>query len=324
MDWSNEDYVRMYTRTTADDQLLSWQALALWRAMLCQFDRSGLIDTRHGVRGLAALVRMPLQVVSDSLVELLTDGRVQAKDVGYFAPNFMAAQTASKSDRQRQRDARERRAADAHASPNVNEKYNHVTPRDESELKRHDWSQAVTTGHDPSQVVTLCSALLCSADPLLCSADPEKSGAAHLHSHSRTDTSDSPQLDAFRAKVDAVTKPARDAQAEADAIAARPTRKRRLNSQLSDAWEPSRSAANVAAEAEARGRGIEPHAELPKLRDWAKAKQVARADWDAQYRNWLRGARPTQGWSSGRTALQRQLEDIALLEREEAHKHDPS
>lgn len=149
VDWSNEDYVKVYTRETDDDLMLSWQALALWRAMLLKFDRSGLLETRRGIRGLAALVRMPADVVSSVLPELLEDGRLEAVPAGYFAPNFMEAQEASKSDRQRQRESRERRAANAR-----------VTNRDQM-------SQVVTSGHESSQPVTLTS-----ADPLLPDPDP--------------------------------------------------------------------------------------------------------------------------------------------------------
>lgn len=149
MDWSNEDYVRMYTRETSDDSMLSWQAIALWRAMLCRFDRSGLIDTRRGHRGLAALVRIPADVVEPALAELIEDGRVQFKACGYFAPNFMTAQTATKSDKQRQKESRDRRNATAQAMPNVTE--------------RDQMSRVVTVGHEPSQPVTLTS-----ASPLLC------------------------------------------------------------------------------------------------------------------------------------------------------------
>lgn len=116
MDWSNEEYVKVYRRETDDDLILTWQARALWAAMLVKFDRAGLLETRRGVRGLAALVRIPLDVVQAVLPELLEDGRVQEVPLGYFSPNFLAAQEASKSDKLRQRDSRARRAALAKSS----------------------------------------------------------------------------------------------------------------------------------------------------------------------------------------------------------------
>lgn len=111
MDWANEEYVKVYRRETDDDLVLTWQARALWAAMMVKFDRAGLLETRRGIRGLAALVRIPLDVVQAVLPELLDDGRVLEVPLGYFSPNFLAAQEASKSDKLRQRDSRARRAA---------------------------------------------------------------------------------------------------------------------------------------------------------------------------------------------------------------------
>jgi len=109
MDWSNEEYVRMYTRETADDLELSWEALALWRAMLCKFDRSGVIPVRNGWPSVARMVRMPEDVVGRAGPELVTDGRVRVTKHGFVAPNFTEAQTTSKSDKLRQQASRDRR-----------------------------------------------------------------------------------------------------------------------------------------------------------------------------------------------------------------------
>lgn len=149
MDWSNEPYVRVYTRETDDDLALSWDALSVWRAMLLRFDRSGMIETRRGARGLAAVLRAPSEVVERSLPELLEDGRIVQTDRGFMAPNFIEAQEATKSDRLRQKESRDRRRARNLDQP--------VTKSDAS----------VTSGHERSQVVTLTSA---DPDPLLDSA----------------------------------------------------------------------------------------------------------------------------------------------------------
>lgn len=166
MDWENEPYVKVYTRETDDDLVLSWEALALWRAMLLKFDRSGLIETRRGTKGLSALVKIPLGVIDRVLPELLTDGRVQAVPEGYLAPNFIAAQEARKSDKLRQRETRERRrtrslsgvqeieteAADRRAAaPDV-------TKRDENgeSVTKRDQTSREVEPHE--QNVTLCSA----------------------------------------------------------------------------------------------------------------------------------------------------------------------
>jgi len=146
MDWSNELYVKLYRRETDDDLLLSWDARALWHEMLKRFDRSGLLTTRRGVLGLAALVRGDVAVIEHAIAELEQDGRVRRVDAGWLAPNFVPAQDARKNDRLRQQEAREKRRREA---INSIEPHNDVTGRDESS---HD----VTRGHEPSHDVTPC------------------------------------------------------------------------------------------------------------------------------------------------------------------------
>jgi hypothetical protein len=152
MDWSNEDYVRMYTRETADDLELSWEALALWRAMLCKFDRSGVIPVRNGWPSIARMVRMPVDVVERAGTELVTDGRVRVTKHGFVAPNFTEAQTASKSDKARQQESRDRRRAAAMV------KVHEITSAG------HTASHGVTKRDAESQNVTLTSALLAVAE----------------------------------------------------------------------------------------------------------------------------------------------------------------
>ena len=148
MDWSNEPYVRVYTRETDDDLALSWEARALWKEMLCKFDRSGVIETKRAAKGLAAVVKMPPEVVARVLPELLEDGRLREIPTGYFAPNFIEAQEAKKSDKLRQKESRDRRRQRNLDLP--------VTNRDE----------AVTIRDETSRGVTLCSADP-DPDPLL-------------------------------------------------------------------------------------------------------------------------------------------------------------
>lgn len=116
MDWENEPYVRLYTRETIADLALSWEAEAVWHKLMKKLDRAGCLDLgRTGFRGLAGLLRIPLRVVEPAMDELLVDGRVEVSEDGVtlVAPNFMEAQEAKSSDRQRQRDSRARRRAKA-------------------------------------------------------------------------------------------------------------------------------------------------------------------------------------------------------------------
>lgn len=165
MDWSNEDYVRLYTRETDDDLVLSWQARAVWHEMLKRFDRSGLIAMRRGRMGLAALLRLPIEIVDGAIPELLTDGRIRELDIGYFAPNFMEAQEATKSDKQRQKESRERRHARSMGGDSqVTKRDSYVTNRDHnpSSVTERD---ADVTNRDRSSRGGGGSVTLTSADP---------------------------------------------------------------------------------------------------------------------------------------------------------------
>ncbi len=175
MDWSNEPYVKVYTRETDDDRALSWEARAVWDRLLLKLDRSGLFETKRGPRGVAAAVLIPADIVLRVLPELLTDGRIREVPAGYFAPNFIPAQESSKSDKLRQKDARDRRR-----SRNLGHQ---VTNSDGAVTKR---DSGVTDGHAASRGVTPSHSLLCSADPdpLLCSA---------LQDHREDDTHTPPE-----------------------------------------------------------------------------------------------------------------------------------
>lgn len=129
VDWANEDYVRIYTRETADDLDLSWESLALWRAMLTRFDRSGLIAVKNGWASISKLTRIPLSVVQLAGPELVQDGRVVQVASGFLAPNFTEAQTASKSDKARQREVRDRRRREAASQPGATPSVGHAESR---------------------------------------------------------------------------------------------------------------------------------------------------------------------------------------------------
>lgn len=109
MRWEDERYVRVYTRDTAEWLALGWEGQALAMMLLRKCDRAGIVHIgKAGVRGLAALVGVPLDVVERTLPLLLEDGMLQATAGGYVFPNFIAAQETRSSDAQRKRDQRER------------------------------------------------------------------------------------------------------------------------------------------------------------------------------------------------------------------------
>lgn len=111
MDWSNERYVRLFTRDTPEWLCWSWQSRALWPLLIRKVDRSGVLANKLGARGVAALVGLPVEVVEAGLPDLLADGCLQVHPLGYVIPNFIEAQEAPQSDKQRKRESRERRRA---------------------------------------------------------------------------------------------------------------------------------------------------------------------------------------------------------------------
>jgi hypothetical protein len=98
IDWSNEDFTRLYKRETDDDLLLTWEAEAVWHKFLKKCDKSGIIETRRGVRGLSALLRIPLEVIERVLQELIEDGRIRSlPNRGFIAPNYVKANYVARS-----------------------------------------------------------------------------------------------------------------------------------------------------------------------------------------------------------------------------------
>lgn len=140
LDFENEQYVKVYKRDTVTLMLLSWQARALLWEFLRRCDRSGVIDVGgHGSRGLAAVVRMPCEVVAIALPELVESGTVMAGTGCYVMPRFLEAQEARQSDAQRQRESRGRKRSQA---------------IDSSDSACHTLSQNVTGGDETSHAVT--------------------------------------------------------------------------------------------------------------------------------------------------------------------------
>jgi hypothetical protein len=91
-----QTYVRLYRRETPEWCLLSWQARALFYELLRRVDLAGYLHVgRAGLRGVAALVRMPLDVVVGALGGedgLLAHGLVVKVERGYIIPDFVESQ----------------------------------------------------------------------------------------------------------------------------------------------------------------------------------------------------------------------------------------
>ncbi len=110
MNFGDERYVRVYTRDTVDWQALGWEAQALFLLMLRKVDRAGILDLgRSGVRGLAAMVAIPVDVTERSLQILLDDGCIEQRGTALIVRNFIEAQEACMSPAVRQQESRLRR-----------------------------------------------------------------------------------------------------------------------------------------------------------------------------------------------------------------------
>lgn len=158
MDWENERYVRVYTRDTIDWVALGWEAQSLFLLLIRKVDRSGVLEVgKHGARGVAGLIGMPVDVVERALAVLTADGCVTICDGCLLMPNFIEAQEAKQSDKQRQKECRDKRRADA--------KSRNVTRQSRNVTEGHGQSHAVTDGHTLSPQPSLASQSNQPGDP---------------------------------------------------------------------------------------------------------------------------------------------------------------
>ncbi len=113
MDWSNERYVRVYTRDTADLLAVGWEGRAIWWELLRKCDRAGVIDTGGDLAVMAELLRLPVDVWERGFPRIVARDMVEVTDSAIVIPNFEPAQETAQSDAQRKRRSRERRRSEA-------------------------------------------------------------------------------------------------------------------------------------------------------------------------------------------------------------------
>jgi hypothetical protein len=134
VNFEDEAYVRVYKRKTITYKRLGWEGrTVLWHLML-EADRAGIIELGEGdtVEAVATLCDLPEEVVSVGIARLTSQGVTERHGTSLLVTRFIEAQEATRSDKARAKDYRERRRAQL------------VTPRDEA-------SQGVTVA---SRVVT--------------------------------------------------------------------------------------------------------------------------------------------------------------------------
>ena len=158
MDWSNERYVRIYTRDSRNLKLFGWEGRALLWETIRKADRAGVIEGIRTADDLALMVDMPVEVVRGALkrIQSVDPDTIQLTDLGLVLPSYIPANEARQSDRQRQRESRARRA----------EKARVVTEGDlmGSQLV-NEQGDFVTAGHSRSQPVTSCHSVPSLAVP---------------------------------------------------------------------------------------------------------------------------------------------------------------
>lgn len=151
MDFSDESYVRLYTRKTLTWKLLGWEGRAVMHAMLGEFDAAGIFEIRGDAAACVATVTdLPIDLARTGLERLLATETWVLGERAITWPSYEEAQNCSRSDRLRQRESRKRRTERAAG---------HVTKRD-------GLSQPVTASHSESQLVTLPPSLPPSAPTL--------------------------------------------------------------------------------------------------------------------------------------------------------------
>lgn len=147
MNWSDERYVRLYTRDTVTWKRWSWETRACLALLLRKVDRSGVLDTGASdkAEAFALLIEVPIEVASGAITELVQSGTMVEHATGFLLPTFIEAQEATKSDAARQRESREkRRAATMRSSEDAcHELSRTVTPRHNLSLQPSQPSLAV-------------------------------------------------------------------------------------------------------------------------------------------------------------------------------------
>lgn len=114
MKWSEEPYVRLYTRRTPNWIALPWQARCVFALLLRDADRSGQIDMgTHGMTGLSRLLDVPIAVVRHGVTALVTSGVCTLVGTVLTFPNYVDAQEArrARTDAERQAAHRARKNA---------------------------------------------------------------------------------------------------------------------------------------------------------------------------------------------------------------------
>lgn len=134
MDWSDERYVRLYTRDTATWNSLEWEGQTVLMHLLRKVDRAGVMDFEDDVAdAVRHITRLPAEVIAVGLPKLIQKKVVEVTGSTLVFPNFLEAQEAKASERQRSAEYRARRRDLARRG--VTRRDGHSTDRDDDSTK---------------------------------------------------------------------------------------------------------------------------------------------------------------------------------------------
>lgn len=110
MDWSDEHYVKLYTRDSLTWRSWKWETRTTFLHLVRKVDGSGFIESGRmdPVDALVLQLDLPKSVVSVGLEQLVADETCESTDRAIFLINFVAAQEARKTEAQKKRDYREK------------------------------------------------------------------------------------------------------------------------------------------------------------------------------------------------------------------------
>lgn len=251
--WEDEDFVKLYTRETAESIDRGWEARALLHELMRKVDKAGILQLgRRGPVAIAGIVRMPEEVVLRAFDVLVEDGTVERIGTHIVLVNFPEAQAARSSDKLRKAQERARARDVARASGEGSEVA--TAGPSISGDEEHEESRGVTDGHAGSRQVTR----------------EERREEREERGVGQADELPQPVV---------VTKPKRG-------------RGKSQKTSLPSTWQPTadlvrwaRNDVDVAFTDERVG------VEAKRFRTKAEADGWAAVNWDAKFKNWLLGER---------------------------------
>jgi len=140
VDWSNERYVRIYTRDSITWKRLGWKGQTVLMHVTRRLDRSGVLDL-NGVSPYEAVelvTDLPSEVIEDGLSKCLELEVFIEDDGRLLMPNYLPAQEAVASNAERQRRWRSKKRGTNNSNETSTNSNKTSTDRNESNVTRNE------------------------------------------------------------------------------------------------------------------------------------------------------------------------------------------